>query len=89
MSNSGPLSVPNGQADPTSTRRRTTGWIKSRRSGANNANCVQVRGNGGMIEVRNSRYPDGPVLSFTRQEWEAFLDGAKDREFEFDHLLND
>lgn len=48
------------------------------------ANCVQVRqdsGNG-MIDVGNSRFPDGLFLSYTQAEWSAFLDGAKKGEFD-------
>jgi Domain of unknown function (DUF397) len=57
-------------------------WIKSRRSGSNGGNCVEVAflADGG-VAMRNSRHPVGPALVFTRAEWEAFLGGAKDGEF--------
>jgi hypothetical protein len=45
-------------------------------------NCVQVRGDHDMIVIGNSRFPDGPFLSYTRDEWAAFLDGAKKGEFD-------
>jgi len=32
--------------------------------------------------MRNSRFPDGPVLVYTRAEINAFLAGAKDGEFD-------
>lgn len=35
-----------------------------------------------LIGVRNSAEPDGPVLVFTRSEWVAFVEGAKDDEFD-------
>ncbi|HEX5494839.1 MAG TPA: DUF397 domain-containing protein [Mycobacteriales bacterium] len=35
-----------------------------------------------MIVMRDSKHPDGPVLVFTRSEWDAFLAGAKDNEFD-------
>ncbi|MFC7426204.1 DUF397 domain-containing protein [Nocardia tengchongensis] len=35
----------------------------------------------GNIALRDSRTPDGPVLIFTPGEWEAFVAGAKDGEF--------
>ena len=41
---------------------------------------------GGEIAVRNSRFPGGPVLVYTRAEIAAFLAGAKDGEF--DHVLS-
>lgn len=45
-------------------------------------NCVQVRQSDDLIVVRNSRFPDGPFLSYTKNEWAAFLDGAKKGEFD-------
>jgi hypothetical protein len=35
-----------------------------------------------LIGMRNAQDPDGPVLVFTPGEWEAFLAGAKDGEFD-------
>jgi hypothetical protein len=58
-------------------------WRTATASGAQN--CVQVKSKDGMIVVRNSRLADGPFLSYTRDEWLAFLDGAK--KGEFDDLL--
>lgn len=57
-------------------------WRKSARSGAT-GNCVEfARLADGAIAVRNSRYPDGPALVYTRDEIAAFLGGAKDGEFD-------
>lgn len=57
-------------------------WKKSVRSGAV-GNCVELaRLDGGGIAVRNSRFPDGPALIYTRAEMAAFLAGAKDGEFD-------
>jgi len=39
----------------------------------------------GEIAVRNSRFPAGPALVYTRAEIAAFLAGAKDGEF--DHVI--
>ena len=36
----------------------------------------------GNVQVRSSQHPDGPVLEFTTQEWDAFLAGANEREFD-------
>ncbi|HYZ09444.1 MAG TPA: DUF397 domain-containing protein [Pseudonocardiaceae bacterium] len=36
----------------------------------------------GHIAMRNSADPDGPVLLFTPAEWEAFVLGARDGEFD-------
>jgi hypothetical protein len=57
-------------------------WEKSSRSGPTGGNCVEVaRLDDGQVAVRNSRHPSGPALVFTAQEWDAFVDGAKDGEF--------
>jgi len=55
-------------------------WRKSRFS--SNGNCVEVAElpYGGRA-LRDSKDPDGPVLKFTRPEWEAFISGCKDGEF--------
>ncbi|HVV13937.1 DUF397 domain-containing protein [Amycolatopsis sp.] len=57
-------------------------WRKSKRSGAL-GNCVEVAElPSGEIAVRNSRFPTGPALVYTRAEVEAFVLGAKDGEFD-------
>jgi hypothetical protein len=57
-------------------------WRKSTRSNNSN-NCVEVADlPGGGKAVRNSRHKDAAVLSFTDGEWEAFIGGAKDGEFD-------
>jgi hypothetical protein len=55
-------------------------WRSAKMSGG--GNCVQVRSQNGLIIVGNSRVADGPFLSYTRDEWAAFLDGAKKGEFD-------
>ena len=56
-------------------------WEKSSDS-FSNGNCVEVAEDGGRVLVRDSKHPGGPVLAFTRAEWEAFLKGAKRGEFD-------
>jgi hypothetical protein len=57
-------------------------WFKSSRSEAANA-CVEVAHlDGGMVGVRDSKNPTGPALVFTPSEWDAFLSGATDGEFD-------
>ena len=57
-------------------------WIKSSLSYAN-GNCVEVASlPGGQIGVRNSRNSAGPVLTFTSDEWRAFLGGVRNGEFD-------
>ena len=57
-------------------------WVKSSLSFAN-GNCVEVSDQpGGTIGVRNSREREGPVLRFTPDEWQAFLGGVRNGEFD-------
>jgi len=56
-------------------------WRKSRHSNPS-GNCVEAADlPAGEVAVRNSRFPDGPALIFTRAEWEAFIMGARDGDF--------
>jgi hypothetical protein len=57
-------------------------WRKSSRSGPYTDNCVEVAFVDGAIAVRDSKNPSGGVLVFTPGEWDAFVDGAKDGEFD-------
>ena len=58
-------------------------WRKSRRSGPQGGNCVEVaRLVDGQVAVRDSRYPAGPALEFTAAEWAAFVGGARDGDFD-------
>lgn len=57
-------------------------WRKSTRSGAYGDNCVEVAFVDDAVAVRDSKDQSGPVLVFTRGEWEAFTGGARDGEFD-------
>lgn len=57
-------------------------WFKSSRSQGGN-DCVEAAHLGnGHVGVRDSKNPTGPALIFTPGEWDAFLAGAKDGEFD-------
>jgi hypothetical protein len=57
-------------------------WRKSKASNPS-GNCVEFASlPGGAVAVRNSRYPDGPALVYTRAEVAAFLAGVKSGEFD-------
>ena len=61
----------------------TATWRKSTRSGPDGGNCVEVAElSGGRRGVRDSKNPTGPALVFTPGEWNAFIEGAKDGEFD-------
>lgn len=57
-------------------------WRKSTRSGPWTDNCVEVAFVGDLIGVRDSKDFTKGVLVFTRGEWDAFVAGAKDGEFD-------
>ena len=46
------------------------------------ANCVEVAFLNGLVAVRHSKDRQGHVLTFTQPEWQAFLAGARDGEFD-------
>lgn len=53
-------------------------WKKSSYSGDNGGNCVEVAtGLGDVVAVRDSKDPNGPVLTFGQAEWGAFLARVK------------
>ncbi|MFF5584437.1 DUF397 domain-containing protein [Streptomyces hygroscopicus] len=48
-------------------------WRKSSYSGSGGGDCVEMAETRGAIYVRDSKYPEGPVLTLTAASWEAFL----------------
>ncbi len=64
-------------------------WRKSSYSSANGGACVEVtvqpgskEGSDHVIIMRDSKNPDGPTLTFTPAEWDAFVAGVQDGEFD-------
>ncbi|MBH5337613.1 DUF397 domain-containing protein [Streptomyces pactum] len=57
-------------------------WMKSRKSEANGMCVEALRLPHGGVALRNSTDPTGPALVFTAGEMAAFLDGAKNGEFD-------
>lgn len=48
------------------------GWRKSSYS-ANGADCIEVAVTPPGVAVRDSKYPTGPVLTFSQARWRGFL----------------
>jgi hypothetical protein len=46
------------------------------------SNCAEVAFVGDSVLLRHSRNPSGPVLSFSRAEWAAFVAGMRSGEFD-------
>jgi Domain of unknown function (DUF397) len=58
-------------------------WRKASRSNGNGGNnCVEVAFLDTGVAVRDSKDRSGPALMFTMAEWTAFVDSAKDGEFD-------
>lgn len=55
-------------------------WRKSRASGT--SNCVEVAFLEEVVLVRNSRDPSTPPMEFSPGEWDAFLHGVRNGEFD-------
>jgi len=57
-------------------------WRKASYSSVNGGACVEVAGNlPGIVAVRDSKDPSGPVLIFAPAQWDAFAAGVKDGAF--------
>jgi hypothetical protein len=75
------VSSQNGSAR-TERARSSTRWAKSSLSLAN-GDCVEVATlPDGQIGVRDSKDATGPVLRFTPSEWQAFIGGVRNGEFD-------
>ena len=46
-------------------------------------NCVEVAQRDGVVAVRNSKDPQKSMVFFTADEWNAFVGGVKQGEFDF------
>ena len=66
-------------SDPRSSSTDIS-WRTATKSAA--GNCVQVARHCSKIMIADSKNPGGPFLSYTLQEFDAFLDGAKKGEFD-------
>ncbi|WDZ86962.1 DUF397 domain-containing protein [Micromonospora cathayae] len=66
------------QGEAASTARRTTAtWRKSSRSNGS-GECVEMAADlDGLVGLRDSKDPSGPVLMFPPARWTAFVQGLK------------
>jgi Domain of unknown function (DUF397) len=55
-------------------------WRKSTYSAVNG--CVEIALLDGMVAVRDSKHQQGQALVFTPVEWQAFVDGVRDGQFD-------
>lgn len=66
----------------TGSESAPNAWRKSSASGSSGNDCVEVAFAEEGVLVRHSRNPGGCVLSFTHSEWQAFLTGTRNGEFD-------
>ncbi|MBO0758986.1 MAG: DUF397 domain-containing protein [Bradyrhizobiaceae bacterium] len=65
----------------SAAERANLTWTKAQAS-THNGQCVEIAAAAGNIALRDSKNPDGPVLVYTPAEFRAFLDGARNGEFD-------
>jgi len=56
-------------------------WLKAQSSSAN-GQCVEVAAAVGKVAIRDSKDPYGLILVYTSAEFRAFLEGARNGEFD-------
>jgi len=57
-------------------------WRTARSKGApDEVRAPEIAVAGGMIYMRNSAEPNGEMLAFTQEEWDAFVLGVRDGDF--------
>ncbi|PLW64572.1 DUF397 domain-containing protein [Streptomyces sp. SCUT-3] len=55
-------------------------WRKSSHSGSEGGECVEVAACPGTVHVRDSKDRGGPVLSFSPEEWAAFVGFTREQQ---------
>ncbi|MFI0373298.1 DUF397 domain-containing protein [Actinomadura sp. 1N219] len=66
--------------------RERVAWRISTFSDNGGGNCVEagpLTDGTDRVAVRHSRRPDAEAIVYTRAEWEAFLAGVRNNEFDF------
>lgn len=65
-------------------RKEREGFICSSvtRKGVIRTNCVAVKMQGEAVQLRDTKDSKDTTLSFTKDEWSAFIDGVKKGEFD-------
>ena len=76
MDTAKPVEVP-----VSDTERARLVWVKAQAS-SNHGQCIQLALAADGIAMRDSKDPDGPILLYSRAEFRAFLDGARNGDFD-------
>lgn len=70
-----------GSPDRLKVRHDEPTW-RTGRHGSTDDGCVECAVTADAVLLRQSRHPDGPVLSFGHHTWRAFIDAIKAGEFD-------
>jgi hypothetical protein len=70
-----------GKISLSDEERTGLAWLKAQ-SSSHNGQCVEIASTANKIAIRDSKDPDGPILVYTSREFKAFLDGARNGEFD-------
>jgi hypothetical protein len=74
-------SAKSGKITLSASERESLAWLKAHSSTAN-GQCIEIASADGNIAIRDSKDPEGPILVYTTSEFRAFLDGARNGEFD-------
>jgi hypothetical protein len=55
-------------------------WQKSSYSGSEGGECVEIAAHTAAVHIRDSKNPDGPMLTVAPTTWSAFAGFAADRQ---------
>jgi Domain of unknown function (DUF397) len=66
---------------PTPSEIASARWTKATASNTSSG-CVEIAHLDRWTVIRDSKNPAGPIHCYTPHEWECFLDGAKNGEFD-------
>jgi Domain of unknown function (DUF397) len=65
----------------TEAERAGLVWLKARSSTVN-GQCVEIASSANKVAIRDSKDPDGPILVYASAEFRAFLDSARNGQFD-------
>lgn len=55
-------------------------WLVARK--CNGGHCVMVAAQDDQIVIGSSKHRDGPIISYSREEWAAFVEGIRQGDFD-------
>ena len=69
------------KANLSEAERARLAWLKAQSSTVN-GQCVEIASATDRVAIRDSKDPNGPILVVSSVEFRAFLDGARNGEFD-------